>query len=145
MHHTAHPHHSAPRQRHLGRANLRPPVLAAAGCRRRRAVAPAPALAAPRVLTIAGSLFEIRPIRPQDAALIVAAAAYTSDETYYRRFRVSSAASRPASWRLSRDWLNIGLVVSNSVLAYGTVARSANTSRGTCAEASVVCNSWDCL
>ena len=46
------------------------------------------------MLTIAGSLFEIRPIRPQDAALIVAAAAYTSDETYYRRFRVVSAASR---------------------------------------------------
>jgi acetyltransferase len=30
--------------------------------------------------------FEIRPIRPADAALIVAAREYTSDETYYRRF-----------------------------------------------------------
>jgi L-amino acid N-acyltransferase YncA len=31
--------------------------------------------------------FDIRPIRPTDAELIVAALAYTSDETYYRRFR----------------------------------------------------------
>ncbi len=31
-------------------------------------------------------IFEIRAIRPTDADLIVAALAYTSDETYYRRF-----------------------------------------------------------
>jgi acetyltransferase len=30
--------------------------------------------------------FEIRPIRPADAELIVAALGYTSEETYYRRF-----------------------------------------------------------
>ena len=31
-------------------------------------------------------IFDIRPIRPADAELIVAALGYTSDETYYRRF-----------------------------------------------------------
>lgn len=35
------------------------------------------------------SEFEIRPIRPSDAALIVAAMCYTSPETYYRRFHMA--------------------------------------------------------
>jgi GNAT superfamily N-acetyltransferase len=34
-------------------------------------------------------VFDIRPIRPEDAELIVAAIAYTSDETYYRRFHTA--------------------------------------------------------
>jgi len=34
-------------------------------------------------------VFDIRPIRPDDAELIVAAIAYTSDETYYRRFHTA--------------------------------------------------------
>ena len=34
-------------------------------------------------------VFDIRPIQPADAALIVAAVAYTSSETYYRRFHAA--------------------------------------------------------
>ena len=62
-------------------------MLASIDCRRRRSAALTPAFAVPDLPIVAGSVFEIRPIRPQDAALIVAAAAYTSDETYYHRFR----------------------------------------------------------
>lgn len=62
-------------------------MLASVGCGYRHAVMFPRAAAAPDTLTIAGGVFEIRPIRPQDAALIVAATAYTSDETYYSRFR----------------------------------------------------------
>ena len=35
------------------------------------------------------NVFDIRPIQPADAALIVAAVAYTSSETYYRRFHAA--------------------------------------------------------
>jgi GNAT superfamily N-acetyltransferase len=40
-------------------------------------------------------VFEIRPIRPADADLIVAARAYTSDDTYYRRFHAAKRYFRP--------------------------------------------------
>ena len=35
------------------------------------------------------NVFDMRPIQPADAALIVAAVAYTSSETYYRRFHAA--------------------------------------------------------
>lgn len=39
--------------------------------------------------------FDIRPIRPADADLIVAALGYTSDETYHRRFRTGKRYFSP--------------------------------------------------
>ncbi len=43
----------------------------------------------------AGDAFDIRPIRPTDADLIVAALGYTSGETYYRRFHAAKRYFSP--------------------------------------------------
>jgi len=52
---------------------------------------PAPDTTVPRGQRV----FDIRPIRPDDAELIVAAIAYTSDETYYRRFHTAKRSFSP--------------------------------------------------
>ncbi len=43
--------------------------------------------------------FDIRPIRPADAELIVAALGYTSAETYYRRFHTAKCYFSPTELR----------------------------------------------
>ena len=53
-----------------------------------RAGTPIPASACSIVPALV-NVFDIRPIQPADAELIVAAVAYTSSETYYRRFHAA--------------------------------------------------------
>ena len=54
----------------------------------RRSGTPIPANACSIVPALV-NVFDIRPIQPADAGLIVAAVAYTSSETYYRRFHAA--------------------------------------------------------
>jgi GNAT superfamily N-acetyltransferase len=48
-------------------------------------------------------IFDIRPIRPADAELIVAALEYTSDETYYRRFHTAKHHFSPKELKYLTD------------------------------------------
>ena len=72
-----------------GRSNLRLISPAATAAERAGGTRPFRSSAVGATFRRGGRVFDIRPIRPEDADLIVAAAAYTSDETYYRRFHTA--------------------------------------------------------